>query len=70
MDIRTRELAKLVVDYALEIKPNENVILSGGIEAQEFLIALYKEIILRGAHPELRVGLPEISSFFYFIFLI
>ena len=65
MDIRARELAKLVVDYALKVKPNENVILSGGVEAQEFLIALYKEVILRGAHPDLRVGLPEISSFFY-----
>ena len=65
MDIRARKLAKLVVDYALKVKPNENVILSGGTEAQEFLIALYKEIILRGAHPNLRIGLPEISSFFF-----
>jgi len=65
MDIRTRKLAKMVVDYALKVKPNENVVLSGGTEAQEFLIALYKEIILRGAHPDLRVGLPEISSFFF-----
>ncbi|MFH1521538.1 MAG: aminopeptidase [archaeon] len=65
MDIRTRELAKLVIDYALKVKPNENVVLSGGTEAQEFLIALYKEVILRGAHPDLRVGLPEISAFFF-----
>ncbi|MDH3353559.1 MAG: aminopeptidase, partial [Nanoarchaeota archaeon] len=42
-----------------------NVILSGGVEAQEFLIALYKEVILRGAHPDLRVSLPEVSSFFF-----
>ncbi len=65
MDIRTRELAKLVVDYALKVKPNENVILSGGTEAQEFLIALYKEVILRGAHPDLRVSIREIESFFF-----
>jgi aminopeptidase len=65
MDLRTRELAKLVVDYALKVKSGENVMISGGVEAQEFIIALYKEVILRGAHPQLKVGFPSISSFFY-----
>ncbi len=65
MDTRTRELAKLVVDYALFVKKGENVIISGGTEAQEFLIALYKEVVLRGAHPDLRVGLPETAAFFF-----
>ena len=65
MDLRTRKLAKLVVDYALKIKPKENVIISGGIEAQEFIIALYKEVVLRGAHPILRTSFPGLNSFFY-----
>ena len=65
MDIRVRKLAKLVVDYALKVKSDENVILSGGVEAQEFLIMLYKEVILRGAHPDLRISLPETASFFF-----
>ena len=65
MDLRTRKLAQLVVDYALKVKKNENVIISGGVEAQEFLSALYKEIILKGGHPILKVGLPGLSSFFY-----
>jgi aminopeptidase len=65
MDLRTRKLAKLVVDYALSVKPEENVMISGGVESQEFIVALYKEIILRGAHPMTRVGLPDLSQFFY-----
>ena len=65
MDPRTKALAKLVVDYALKVKKNENVILSGGIEAEPFLLALYKEVILRGAHPSLRVGIREIAPFFF-----
>jgi aminopeptidase len=65
MDPRTRQLAKLVVDCALKVKPKESVILSGGVESQEFLTSLYKEVILRGAHPDLRVGLPGISAFFF-----
>ncbi len=64
-DLRTVELAKLVVDYSVKVEPNENVVISGGTEAQEFMAALYKEVILRGAHPILRVGLPGLQPFFY-----
>jgi aminopeptidase len=64
-DLRTTELAKLIVDCSLKVKPNENVVVSGGTEAQDFIAALYKEIILRGAHPILRVGLPGLEPFFY-----
>ena len=65
MDTRTRALAKLTVDYALKVKPKETVIISGGTEAQEFLIALYKEVVLRGAYPDLKISLPETSPFFF-----
>jgi len=65
MDPRTKALAKLVVDYALKVKPKENVVISGGIEAQEFLTALYKEVILREAYPDLRIALPGTAYFFF-----
>lgn len=64
-DLRTRELARLVVDYSLKVKKGENVVISGSREAEDFIIALYKEIILRRAHPILRVSLPGLSPFFY-----
>ncbi len=64
-DLRTRALAKLVVDYSLRVKKDENVVISGSTEAQDFIIALYKEIILKGAHPILRIGLPNLTPFFY-----
>jgi aminopeptidase len=65
MDPRTKALAKLVVDYALKVKKGENVILSGGIEAEPFLLALYKEVILRGAHPDFRINIRETAPFFF-----
>ena len=65
MDPRTRQLAKLVVDYALNVKSGQNVVISGGTESQDFITALYKEVILRGAHPDLRVGIPGLSPFFF-----
>lgn len=65
MDPRTQKLAKLVVGYSLRVKEGENVVISGGVEARDFIVALYKEVVLKGAHPLLRVNLPELDHFFY-----
>ncbi len=65
IDLRTQKLAKLVVNYSVFVKPNENVIISGGTEAEEFIKALYKEVILAGAHPILKVSPKGLAQFFY-----
>jgi aminopeptidase len=65
MDLRTQKLAKLVVKYSVFVKPDENVVISGSSEAQDFIIALYKEVLLAGGHPILRVNLPGLTPFFY-----
>ena len=64
MDLRTRKLAKIVVNKILKVKSGENVIVAGGIESQEFIIALYKEIILAGGHTVLKPRFPRINNFF------
>ena len=65
IDLRIQKLAKLVVNYSLNVKEYENVIISGSTEAEEFILALYKEVLLKGAHPILRVSIPNINPFFY-----
>jgi len=65
LDLRTQKLAKLVVNYSLKVEPNENVIISGSTEAESFILALYKEIILKGAHSILKLGISDITPFFY-----
>ncbi len=65
IDLRTQKLAKLVVKYSTFVKPDENVVISGSAEAQDFIIALYKEVLLAGGHPILRVNLPGLTPFFY-----
>jgi len=64
-DERTRKLAKLVVDYSVFVKKGENVCISGNTDASGFISALYKEVILAGGHPVLRVSLPGLAPFFY-----
>lgn len=65
VDLRTRKLAQLIVRYSLKVKPDTNVILSGGEEAKEFILELYKEIILRGAYPILNISINGINDFYY-----
>lgn len=64
-DLRTKKLAQLIVDYSLFVKPKESVVIAGSTEASEFMAALYKEVILRGAYPILYINLPGLNPFFY-----
>ncbi len=65
VDLRTRQLAKIAVNYSAKVKPKEKVIISGGPESLQFLTELYKQVILAGAYPIVKVGLLDINQFFY-----
>ena len=65
MDPRIRKLAQQTVRYSLNVRPGTNVIISGGEEAKEFVLELYKEVILRGAYPIVNVRLNGTADFFY-----
>lgn len=65
LDLRTRKLAQQTIRYSVFVKPGENVTIVGSQESLHFLIELYKEIILQGAHPIVRFILPDVSDFFY-----
>jgi len=65
MDKKVDKLAKLLVDYSINVKPNELVVISGPVEAQELIIELYKQVLLKGAHPHLRINFPKLTPFFY-----
>ena len=65
VDERTKKLAKLVVNYSLQTKPNENVVISGSTEAEPFIVALYEEVLKADAHPILRLSVPGINSIYY-----
>lgn len=65
LDLRTQKLAKLLVNYSVFVKPNENVIISGSTESEDLLLAIYKEVILAGAHPIFRISPKNTNYFFY-----
>jgi len=65
IDKRTQKLAKIAVEYSINVKPKEKVIISGGSEAIPFIKELYKEVLKKEAYPIVKIGLPDISDFFY-----
>jgi len=65
IDLRIKKLAKLLVNHSVFVKPNENVIISGQVKAEELIKEVYKEIILAGAHPILRMSPNGLAPFFY-----
>lgn len=65
MDTRTKKLAQLVIKYSVFVKKGENVVISGSTEAEEFIRALYEEVLKVGGHPILRLNLPGLTHTFY-----
>lgn len=65
IDDRVQKLAKLVVRYCIEAKPNEDIVISASSEAEKFVKELYKELILAKADPLIKMH-PEGIDYFYF----
>ncbi len=64
-DPRIDKLAHLLVDYCVEVKPKEVVVVSSTPEAADLVRAVYREIILHGGHPLLRLGLDGLDEIFF-----
>ncbi|MCR4428044.1 MAG: aminopeptidase [Caldiserica bacterium] len=64
-DPRIDKLAHLLVDYSVEVKPGEVVSINSTPEAAELVQALYREVLLHGGHPLLRLNLEGIDEIFF-----
>jgi len=60
-----QKLAKLIVNYSVEIKRGERVYLISPALAQELIQALYMEILKAGGYPYLTIGLEGIREIFF-----
>jgi aminopeptidase len=64
-DPRVETVAKILVDYSVEVKPNQLVRISGGPEGAPLILAVYQKVLERGAHPFLQVEPEEAEELFY-----
>ena len=64
-DPRVETVAKILVDYSVEVKPNQLVRISGGPEGAPLILAVYQKVLERSAHPFLHVEPEEAEELFY-----
>ncbi len=64
-DPRVETMARILVDYSLEVRPNQLVRISGAPEGAPLILAVYQGVLERGAHPFLQVGLEEAEEALY-----
>ena len=57
--------AKLLVEYCLELKAGERVLINSSYLAEDLVRELYRQVLLAGAHPELKIGVEGIEKIFY-----
>jgi aminopeptidase len=62
-DLVTR-WADLLVDYCLRVSPGESVLIGSEWEARPLVEACYRAVVLRGAHPVVRLDFPGLTEFF------
>lgn len=65
MDQRTQKLAKLLLNYSLELKKGDFFKIQGEIVALPLIQAAYEEAIRLGAYPYVQIILPECEEVLY-----
>ncbi|GAG57145.1 unnamed protein product [marine sediment metagenome] len=64
VDSRIENLAKLCVQYSVDVKPKEKVFIQGNVVALPLIRELYKKCLLAGAHPTIMPSLDLEYIFF------
>jgi aminopeptidase len=64
-DPRVETVARILVDYSVEVRPNQLVRISGGPEGAPLILAVYQKVLERSAHPFLHVEPEEAEELFY-----
>lgn len=58
VDRRVEEVAKVLVDYSTATKAGDRVLIRTDLLAKDLALEVYKEALLKGAHPWIRTELP------------
>ncbi len=65
MDPRIRKWARLLVDYSIQVKKGDVVLIRGTFGCQPLVKACFEEVLKRGAHPVVRLSFEGQSYSFY-----
>ena len=65
VDYRLRNLAKLVVDYCVDLKAGEEVSIEGTVESIPLVREIVKQAVQRGSYPIVKITDESITEVFY-----
>ncbi len=64
-DPRVETMARVLVGYSLAVKDGDLVRIQGGPEGSPLLLAIYEQVLARGGHPWVQLGLDGSDEVFY-----
>ena len=64
-DKRVEELARLLVQYSVNVHQGDRVVINGGMLAEPLLKEIYIKVMQSGGHPLLMTSLPGMEELFY-----
>lgn len=65
-DPRIEKIAQVLVEYSVNVQPNDLVFIMGTVLASPMLEAVYRRVLARGGHPSLQVTLPALEEYFMY----
>ncbi|MGD8603515.1 MAG: aminopeptidase, partial [Anaerolineales bacterium] len=65
LDPRVSNLARIVVEYCVEVQPKNRVAIIGHAEAAPLIRELYREVLRAGGYPLVNVQLEDMDYIFY-----
>ncbi len=65
VDERVRKIAEILIDYSTEVRKGDRVLIEADVDARPLIVELYKQALLRGAYPRVKLRLPELSYIFF-----
>jgi aminopeptidase len=64
-DPRYAKLARVLVEYCLDVQKKDVVLIRGGFPTQPLVTEVYREALKAGGHPVTRLALPSASEIYY-----
>ncbi|MBI2859323.1 MAG: aminopeptidase [Chloroflexi bacterium] len=64
-DTRIEQLARLIVEYSVAVRPSDKVLIRGGNVAGPLLKETYARVLQAGGHPMMMVSLPGTEELFF-----
>ena len=62
MDIRIVKHAEILINYSLDIKEGEKVLIQGDVTVLPMLKECYRQVLKKGAFPQIKIGCDEIAE--------